>query len=227
MYLRWRRLLPEWVRVVPVELPGRGSRLGEPFTEEFGELIAQLCQEHAPSLRRRHALFGHSMGGLLAYGMAQRQRALGCRGPELIIASACPAPTQRDPQRFAGKADDQALVAELLKQGGTPQELFESPDLLRQTLQTLRADYRVCDSYRSVGHGALAAPIHVFAGRQDDIRAEQLQAWSLETSGRFGIDWFEGGHFFLRQNEAALLAAIVRGLLHLFSKTPDAALAAA
>lgn len=35
MYLRWRRLLPKWIQVVPVELPGRGGRLAEALVEDF------------------------------------------------------------------------------------------------------------------------------------------------------------------------------------------------
>ncbi|MFB8830317.1 thioesterase II family protein [Azotobacter sp. CWF10] len=83
MYLRWRRLLPSWVRLVPVELPGRGARLGEPCIEDFERLVAQLCDEQAGAMDGRCALLGHSMGALLAYGIAQRQRALSrrCRGP--------------------------------------------------------------------------------------------------------------------------------------------------
>ncbi|MGV7927253.1 thioesterase II family protein, partial [Mycobacterium kansasii] len=30
IYARWRRLVPSWLEVVPVELPGRGRRMDEP-----------------------------------------------------------------------------------------------------------------------------------------------------------------------------------------------------
>ncbi|WP_233446937.1 thioesterase II family protein, partial [Ideonella azotifigens] len=45
MYLRWRRQLPPWLRVQPVELPGRGSRLDESAATDFETLVAQLCAE--------------------------------------------------------------------------------------------------------------------------------------------------------------------------------------
>lgn len=227
MYLRWRRLLPEWIRVVPVELPGRGSRLGEPFIEDFAQLVARLCEEHAGVLQGRYALFGHSMGALLAHGMARHQRSLQRELPQALFASASPAPSQRDPKRFAGKDSDQALVAELRQQGGTPQEVFDSAELLRLTLATLGADYRVCESFRHVPDHPLPVPIHVFAGRQDDIELARVQAWRSDTSRFFSLDWFDGGHFFIRQHEAAVLAAIVRGLVHQFSGVEHAMLAAA
>ena len=85
MYLRWRRLLPRWIEVVPLELPGRGSRLGEDFVEDFDALVSLLCSEHEAALRGNFALFGHSMGALLAWGIAQRLRATGRPLPRALL----------------------------------------------------------------------------------------------------------------------------------------------
>jgi len=227
MYLRWRRSLPEWIRVVPVELPGRGGRLGEPFVEDFEGLVARICDEQAAAMQGRYALLGHSMGALLAYGMAQRQRALAKPLPRAVFVSASPAPSRRDPDRFAGKNDDAALIADLRKQGGTPEEVFSSDELLRLTLDTLGADYRVCESFRYQVGEPLSVPLHVLAGRQDDIAAERIEAWRREAGGVFTLDWFDGGHFFIRQHEQRVIAAVVRALTHQFFGVDHAAAASA
>jgi surfactin synthase thioesterase subunit len=213
MYLRWRRLLPRWIEVVPLELPGRGSRLGEDFVEDFDALVSLLCGEHEAALRGNFALFGHSMGALLAWGIAQRLRATGRPLPRALLVSGSAAPSQRDPDRFVDMDDDEALIADMRKQGGTPEELFASPELLRMTLDTLAADYRVCEGFAHRGAAPLPVPLHVFAGREDDIQAWRVEAWSAETlNAGFSLDWFEGGHFFIRQHEAQVLAALVRRL---------------
>jgi len=227
MYLRWRRLLPAWVHVVPVELPGRGSRMGEPFAEDFSELVASLCEEQAPALRGRYVLLGHSMGALLAWGMAMRQQALGRPLPGTLLASGSPAPSRRDPDRFANKDDDAALIADLRKQGGTPPEVFESAELMRITLGVLGADYRVCESFRPFDRKALPVPVHAFAGLRDDIAAERIEAWSVEAAGAFTVDWFEGGHFFIRHQEQQVLQAIERHLAQTFAGGAHAAVALA
>lgn len=213
MYLRWRRLLPRWIEVVPLELPGRGSRLGEDFVADFDALVSLLCGEHEVALRGNFALFGHSMGALLAWGIAQRLRATGRPLPRALLVSGSAAPSQRDPDRFVDMDDDEALIADLRRQGGTPEELFASPELLRMTLDTLAADYRVCEGFAHRGAAPLPVPLHVFAGREDDIQPWRVEAWSAETlDAGFSLDWFEGDHFFIRQHEAQVLAALVRRL---------------
>lgn len=212
MYLRWRRLLPRWIEVVPVELPGRGARMGEHFVENFDAQVERICVEQAQALQGSFGLFGHSMGALLAYGVVQRLRALGRHLPRALFASGSSAPSRRDPGRLPDTQDDVALTADLRKQGGTPEEVFASAELMRITLDTLGADYRVCDSFAYTADAPLPLPVHVFAGRQDDIDAERIEAWSAHAGNAFTLDWFEGGHFFIRQHEAAFLDALTRRL---------------
>lgn len=212
MYLRWRRLLPHWIRVAPVELPGRGSRLGEPAVEDFGQLVQLLCAEQRQIMHGRFALLGHSMGSLLAFGMARQLREQGRELPLALIASGSPAPACRETRRFAAKGDDAALIADLRRQGGTPEEIFASPELMRITLDVLGSDYRVCESFVHVPSAGLPLPVHVLAGRQDDIEAGRIEAWSQEAGDAFSLDWFEGGHFFIRQREAEVLAVLARRL---------------
>jgi len=85
--------------------------------------------------------------------------------------------------------------------------------MLRSLLDTLRADYRVCLGYRSRHDRPLAVPLHVFAGRQDDIEAGRILAWESETTAQFSVRWFDGGHFFIRQHEAAVVSEVTRRLL--------------
>lgn len=212
MYMRWRRLLPAWLSVVPVELPGRGSRLAESFVEDFDALVSRICDEQAPAMQGRFALFGHSMGALLASGVARRLQLTGRAMPLALVVSGSPAPSQRDAGRFAGKTSDEHLVADLREQGGTPEEVFASPELMRMTLDALRADYGVCASFSRPPAPPLLLPVHVMAGRQDDIEPTQIDAWAEEAGGVFTVDWFDGGHFFLRQHEAAFLSTLTHRL---------------
>ncbi|WAC71659.1 alpha/beta fold hydrolase [Roseateles sp. SL47] len=231
MYLRWRRSLPTGVRLVPLELPGRGTRHGEPFVEDFQTLVGQLVERHSQDLQGRYVLLGHSMGALLAYGLAQAQRRWNRPLPQALFVCGSAAPALRDVTRFAGGLTDTALITDLRRQGGTPEELFQSPELLRMTLDTLAADYRVCASYRhgvsSVPSGPLPLPIHALGGRADDIPPAHLQAWAQETAASFAMNWFDGGHFFIRQQEPAVLTVLERELRALLTLPDSASVATA
>jgi surfactin synthase thioesterase subunit len=132
--------------------------------------------------------------------------------PAVLFASGSPAPSRRDPDRFPDTNDDAALIADLRKQGGTPQEVFDSPELLRLTLDTLRADYRVCKTFAYRRNAPLPLPVQIFAGRHDDIEPHRIEAWWDEADESFALNWFDGGHFFIREHEKQVLRIVERSL---------------
>ena len=230
MYLRWRRRLPSWVQMQPLELPGRGGRLHEATEKTFDALAASLCDDLGTHPPQRYALFGHSMGALLAYRIAHCLRVRMRPLPAALLVSACAAPSQQDWKRYADKDSDASLIAELRKQDGTPEEVFQNPELLSMTLGLLGADYRICASFRYQKLPSLPIPIHVFGGRTDEIHLSRLEAWQLESTVNFSLDWFDGGHFFLRQHEDAFLSVLVQRLAGSFielSNVPHTALISA
>ncbi|KIO47869.1 thioesterase II family protein [Nitrosospira sp. NpAV] len=212
MYLRWRRKLPAWLRMQPIELPGRGERLHEAPEKTFDALAGRLCDELAINPSQRYALFGHSMGALLACRVAHCLRARMRPLPVALLVSACAAPSQQDWKRYADKDSDASLIAELRKQDGTPEEVFGNPELLSMTLGLLGADYRICASFRYQKLPPLPLPIHVFGGCADEIHVSKLEAWRLESTAKVSLDWFEGGHFFLRQHEEIFLSTLAQRL---------------
>ena len=87
VYSRWRRKVPQWLDVQPVELPGRGARYAEALHTDMRTLAMQLAREQKARLTAPYALFGHSLGALLACEMAHAFRTLGCPEPVALFAS--------------------------------------------------------------------------------------------------------------------------------------------
>lgn len=212
MYLRWRRRAPSWIRIHPLELPGRGGRLHEAPAADFDGLVARLCDEVEMYPAQRYVLFGHSMGALLAYRVAHCLRSRKCLQPDALVVSACAAPSRQDWRRYTDRDSLDTLIADLRRQNGTPEAVLENPQLLSMTLSLLHTDYRTCASFRYAKMPPLGVPLHVLCGRGDGIHASRLEAWRSECTGEFSLDWFEGGHFFFRQHEEAFLKVLVQRL---------------
>ncbi|NEE49023.1 alpha/beta fold hydrolase, partial [Streptomyces sp. SID8455] len=68
----WRPYVPEHLELVPVELPGRGSRIDEPVPDDLDALVEALLHGLEPELNLPYALFGHSFGAVVAYELALR-----------------------------------------------------------------------------------------------------------------------------------------------------------
>ncbi|MBH8238506.1 thioesterase II family protein, partial [Pseudomonas aeruginosa] len=77
-------------------------------------------------------------------------------------------------------------------------------------LPFLRAIFLLCASYRPQRRPPLACPIRTLGGREDKASEEQLLAWAEETRSGFELELFDGGHFFIHQREAEVLAVVER-----------------
>lgn len=208
-YLRWRRQVPPWLRIEPVEYPGRGLRMNASPLRSVDALVTDLCHGPLAKISGPFAFLGHSLGALLAYEctyfMRYRRRAL----PHCLFAVCSPSPSTRDPGPYRRDWTDEALTRELKIMNGTATEVFDHPELLRTALDQLATDFALCADFKNdAQRSPLPIPIHVIGGLQDDITAHSLEAWGNHTSVSGDITWVEGGHFFLRQDPSALLALV-------------------
>lgn len=210
VYSRWRRKVPQWLEVQPVELPGRGARFDQPLHTDMRALAMQLAQELKPKLSAPYALFGHSLGALLACEMAHAFRTLGCPEPAALFASGTAAPTMRADydHGFAEPKSDAQLIEQLRTLNGTAEEVLANEELMSLTLPILRADFLLCGRFQPVQRPLLKCPVHVLGGKADRATTEQLIGWSKETHGSFSLDMLAGGHFFIHEHEAKVLRVI-------------------
>ncbi len=214
VYARWQQRLPGRVQVCAVELPGRGARFAEALATDLTALARQLAREILPLTAQPYALFGHSLGALLAVEMAYALRELGAPAPQVLVASGTEAPSARADEDLHRPLDDGQLIERLRTLGGTAPQVLESAELLALILPVLRADFLLCGTYRPAVREPLDCPIRVFAGLDDDAPRAALCAWQRETHGDFSLQWFDGGHFFIASSQAQVLAALGKCVMH-------------
>ncbi|WP_307941837.1 thioesterase II family protein [Pseudomonas mosselii] len=215
VYSRWRRKLPAWLQVRPVELPGRGARMGDPLHTDLRELARQLAHEQRGATQAPYALLGHSLGALVAFELAHELRALGCPAPVALFASGTAAPTRREDYaggKWTEPRGEAELIGELRKLGGTPEEVLANQELMSLTLPIVQADFLLCGRYVYEPRQLLQCPLHVLGGEDDRASDEQLQAWGRETGGGYSLTKFPGGHFFIHEQEERVLDVLCRTL---------------
>ena len=72
LYRGWQAMLPDYVEVCPVQLPGKENRVKEKAFTDIREATDVLKQVILPELDRPYAFYGHSVGALLAYRLAYK-----------------------------------------------------------------------------------------------------------------------------------------------------------
>lgn len=201
--------LPADVEVCAIQLPGRERRFGEPAYQSVGPLVETLAGELANEIDVPFFIFGHSLGALLGFELARELRRSFGAQPVSLIASAHRAPQIPDPDPPIHDLPDEQFISEIKDLEGTPPEVFESPEILELLMPMLRADFCMTETYEYREEPPLDCRLRVFGGSGDEVvTGDQLGRWRELTTGPFELHVFQGGHFFIHEQHAELMAAL-------------------
>jgi pyochelin biosynthetic protein PchC len=215
-YVRFSQALSTACEVLVVQYPGRQDRRSEPMIEDLAMLAVPLADALAPLADRPLALFGHSMGATVAYEVARRLAV------DMVFVSARPAPGRvRD--RGVHRKPNPELIEELRAMHGTATGLFDDRELMELVLPVIRSDYRASETYRYRPGPPIDSPIVALAGTTDPcVTPAEMSHWSAYTRAAFGLHEFDGGHFYLESQRAAV-ADLITGRLATVSRPQDGA----
>lgn len=213
IYRDWGNKLPSSIEVHPVQFPGHGNRLSERLFNSVQPLVESLAQELMPHLEGSFAFFGHSMGAIISFELAQLLRQENKPGPSHLLLSGRPCAHLTKEEAPTYDLPEPEFIEELKRMGGTPQEVLEHPELMSVLGPILRADLEICQTYEYQPRPPLDCPITVFGGLQDeDVSREQLEGWREYTTSSFTVRMFPGNHFYLHSAAPVLLRLIAQAL---------------
>ena len=212
IYRSWQAGFPSEFDVCSVQLPGRETRLMEPPFSRMDPLVEALAEALVGALDRPFALFGHSMGALIAYELAKLLRQKYQMAPEHLFLSACQAPEVPDAKRWHDLSE-QALMAELRQVTGFPAEALEHEELMRLVLPTIRADAAVTETYVYRPAEPLDVPFTVFASERDEIVPRPaVDPWRDHTSAAFELHLVDGHHLYIQEQAPRIIRVILEKL---------------
>ncbi len=205
----WQDRVPSFARVCPIHLPGRGRRLLEPPFRRVEPLVEALIGPLLPLLNEPFALYGHSMGSLIAFELARKLQWDHGISPAFLFVSGRRAPhlpPGESPSYNLPGPEFEARVREL---GGTPEELLNNPEAMALFIPVLRADFELVQTYRFSAGQRLRCPILAFRGVDDAHACEQnVRAWGEHSTASFSMRTLSGGHFLDARSESETLTAI-------------------
>lgn len=223
-FRRWCDSLPADVEVGIVHLPGREGRLREAPFSRIEPLIDAAAGALRPHLDLPFALFGHSMGALVAFELARRFRDERWGAPTHLFVSGRRAPhlaPRRPP--IAHLPDDQFVGEIRRRYNGIPDEVLRHPDLLALVLPGLRADLTLVEGYVYHPGAALPCPIAAFGGIADaEATDAELVGWRQQTTTGLSVRMFPGGHFYLQTAHEELMKILTDTLMASVSVAPRA-----
>lgn len=209
VFREWSHCLPPSIEVCAIQLPGRETRLKEPAFTRLPPLVRELAQALLPSLNRPFALFGHSVGALVAFELARHLRGHYGMHPVHLWAAACPAPQVPDTDAPIHTLPEPAFRERLRRFNGTPADVLEHEELMAMVGPILRADFALRETYAYAAEAPLDCPITVFGGVEDhEVSAAELCAWQEQTSRSFRAHMLPGDHFFVQSSRAELIQAV-------------------
>jgi surfactin synthase thioesterase subunit len=208
----WERSDLSETTLLPVQLPGREERfLDDPFTEvavavaELTPRILADAGERAPI-----ALFGHSLGAILAYEIARELERIGHSGLCHLFVSGSPGPYNGRTERATGLPDTEFLAG-VQRFAGYRHPAFDDPELAEVLLPILRADVELHENYQATSTEPLAVPITALRGERDElVSREQAEQWARVTRGPFAYRELPGGHMYLVDEQERVLHVIAQ-----------------
>lgn len=209
-YRRLSAALPGGVEALSVQYPGRRGGSGGRGIDDIGALADRIGTELLAFDDLPLAVLGHSMGSVVAFEVTRRLEAAG-RAPVRLFVSG-----RRSPSAGLGlnipRGDDEVLD-ELRELGGIPARLLDRPKYRESILTVIRNDYRANSRYTARPDTTVTCPVtFLFADADPYLDLAAALGWKGHTTGEFRLTSFPGGHFFLDQQLAAVVATITADL---------------
>jgi medium-chain acyl-[acyl-carrier-protein] hydrolase len=206
----WPALLGRDYEVCAFSLPGRGARMREAHLCSLHEILQSAYDNIQPLLDLPFMFLGHSMGALIAFELARLLHRRRNKLPRVLFVSGALAPqTPWKKKTFDLPRDE--FLDEVYRLNGIPEELIREKGFIDMFLPALRADFRICQTYKFSPGELLPVPIHVFGGLDDpDISKKDLEGWAEHTSCGSSLMLLPGDHFFITTSPQEVVDRVKR-----------------
>lgn len=213
-YRQYSEKAPSFLNIIPIEAPGRGARMKEPLISDIESLVKDFYKQVSKKVDEGpYAIYGHSMGGLVAYLLTLELINKGHTEPLHLFITGTTGPSA--PSRIEKKRhlmDKKEFIEEIKELGGMPEEILQNEELLYYFEPILRSDFRVSENYVHENNPPLNIPITVITGMGEDMEDEDIRLWQNETTYVVDFKKLPGNHFFIYQYASEIVGIMSKKL---------------
>lgn len=212
IFQKWPEKLAPDFEIITIDLPGHDTKINEkPFDSTF-EVANRLASELEGLSDKPLIFLGQSGGAILAFETSRLLLKKGISIHRLFaLASRAPHAELSEPSRY--HLPDKEFLLRVNEFGGLSKEFLNNKDLLNLMIPTMRADEKLAETYSYTGKlGVMPFPISIYGGKEDRIGRDILEEWIKLSSVECEFRLFDGGHFFLQENEDTVLYSIVESI---------------
>ncbi len=213
-YREFTEKAPSFLKIITLDYPGRGTRMKDPLPAHIDELTNDLYKQVVPLIGTTdYAIYGHSLGGLMAYKLTRKLLEHGHEAPlHLFITGTTgpSAPSRTEKKRHLLNRTD--FIAEIRDLDGMPEEILNNEELLYYFEPILRSDFKISEDYLHEELAPLNIPITVITGTEEDMELADVQLWQKETHHVVDFKRMPGKHFFIFQHTYHIIEIISKKL---------------
>ncbi|MFH9619201.1 thioesterase II family protein [Streptomyces pratensis] len=207
-YRAWTSSMPVDTQLLAVQYPGHADRFAEEPAGSVAEIGAHVAAELLRLGPEPCALFGHSLGALVAYETARALQENG-RPPVCLFVSGAPAPWQAG-GGTTHLAGDEELWSAVRDLGGIDPELADDAEIRDLLLPVMRSDIALNETYRPAPDPEpLRCRVRCYYNTGDPlVDGARIGAWAAVGAGPFSVRSWPGGHFRFLSDPAELIGDI-------------------
>ncbi|NXX33319.1 SAST synthase, partial [Nicator chloris] len=213
---QWGKLFSDSIEVFCIRLPGRETRLEEPFAKDMTSVVNEVTSVLLKELKEKpFAFFAHGLGTYMSLAVALHLKEKYGLEPVHLFMSAAHAPNSAGHLALKSMAlsDEDNEFLECMEVVGGSYELPHNEDVRKNMVLVSREDTRVFQTFsfeKAEMNIPFSCDVTYFCGSDDKIY--DVQGWRELTSGDASFYELPGHHFYLLKpsNESFLIKHITR-----------------
>lgn len=203
-YMPWKKYLNSNIELINLDYVGHGRRMKSRLTKNFSDVVEDIVNqiEKDNTEKAPFIIYGHSMGGMVAYLSSITLSKEHNMCPSKVIIGAC-----RCPEKFSDNCKQEvnynAIVEGLLQENRIIEQIAQSDEFNTNIYPIIENDFQMirdCDVAQIKKQKLNNEIICLYGEKDQTVQYSDILGWNEYTEKKIVCKKFTAGHFFMEDN---------------------------